>query len=174
MVILALGLCGLCAFQWVRETKLRMRVEELQAERQKLNDEKTVVEAQGKRFQEEIQRVERERADLFKSAQTNNEALVKIRVDLAKANLEVDRSKRASDNYKDAFEKANDAIRLQNERTAKQNAEFAKFQEERKEFVEKYNALVKQHDANLTQYNDLVAKWNVQQDELKNLAEAKK
>ena len=38
LIVLALGLCGLCAFQWVRETKLRVRVDELQAERQKLND----------------------------------------------------------------------------------------------------------------------------------------
>jgi hypothetical protein len=131
LIVLALGLCGLCAFQWVRETKLRVRVDELQAERQKLNDEKASVEAQGRRFQEEIQRVERERAELFKTTQTNNEALVKARAELAKASLEGERFRKTADAYKEGFDKANESIRQQNEGLLKMKADITKVLAER-------------------------------------------
>jgi predicted nuclease with TOPRIM domain len=174
LIVLALGLCGLCAFQWVRETKLRIRVDELQAERQKLNDEKASVEAQGRRFQEEIQRVERERAELFKTTQTNNEALVKVRAEFAKASLEAERFRKTADVYKEGFDKANESIRVQNEGVLKLKADVTKVLAERNQAVEKYNELVKQYDEAVQKLNDLVQKWNAQQEELKKQAEAKK
>ena len=174
LIVLALGLCGLCAFQWVRETKLRVRVDELQAERQKLNDEKASVEAQGRRFQEEIQRVERERAELFKTTQTNNEALVKARAELAKASLEGERFRKTADAYKEGFDKANESIRQQNEGLLKMKADITKVLAERNQAVEKYNELVKLYDEAVQKLNDLVQKWNAQQEELKKQAEPKK
>jgi chromosome segregation ATPase len=174
LIVLALGLCGLCAFQWVRETKLRVRVDELQAERQKLNDEKASVEAQGRRFQEEIQRVERERAELFKTTQTNNEALVKARAELAKASLDAERFRKTADAYKEGFDKANESIRQQNEGLLKMKADITKVLAERNQAVEKYNELVKLYDEAVQKLNDLVQKWNAQQEELKKQAEPKK
>lgn len=174
LILLALGLCALCAYQWVRETRLRIRVDGLQAERQKLNDEKASVEAQGRRFQEEIQRVEKERGELFKSVQTNNEALVKIRSESLKAQMEADRNQRQAEAYKEVLDKANDSIRQQNEVVMKLNTDYKKLAEERNSMVAKYNDLVKEMDGTLKQYNELVEKWNAQQETLKAQAEATK
>ncbi len=125
-------------------------------------------------LQEEIQRVERERAELFKTTQTNNEALVKVRAELAKAGLEAERFRKTADAYKEGFDKANESIRQQNEGLLKMKSDITKVLAERNQAVEKYNELVKLYDEAVQKLNDLVQKWNAQQEELKKQAEPKK
>lgn len=172
LIILALGLCGLCAVQWVRETRLRVRVDELQGERQKLNDEKVAVEAQGKRLQEDIQRIEKERSDLMKNAETNNAQMVRMRVDLQRANLSLEQTNKVLAIYVEGLRKANDAIRQQNDGVTKLKADYTKLVEDRNQIVGKFNDLAKQHEGTVKQFNELIDKWNTQQEQLK--AEADK
>ena len=172
LIVLALGLCGLCAVQWVRETRLRVRVDALQGERQKLNDEKVAVEAQGRRLQEDIQRIERERADLMRNAETNNAQMVRLRVDLQRANLSLEQTNKVLAIYVDGLRKANDAIKQQNDGVTRLKADYTKLVEDRNQVVGKFNDLAKQHETTVKQFNDLIEKWNAQQDQLK--AEAEK
>jgi septal ring factor EnvC (AmiA/AmiB activator) len=167
LIVLALGLCGLCAVQWARETRLRLRVDELQGERQKLNDEKVAVEAQGKRFQDDIQRIERERSDLMKSAETNNAQLVRFRADLQRANFSLEQTNKVLSIYVEGLQKANDAIRQQNEGVTRLKSDYSKLVEDRNQIVGKFNDLAKQHESTVKQFNELIEKWNNQQEQLK-------
>lgn len=172
LIVLALGLCGLCAVQWVRETRLRVRVDELQGERQKLNDEKAAVEAQGKRFQDDIQRIEKERsASLQREAEVKKERN-ELKVSLNAASLALERTNKVLSIYVEGLQKANDAIRQQNEGVTRLKADYGKLVEDRNQVVGKFNELAKQHETTVKQFNELIDKWNTQQDQLK--AEAEK
>jgi len=167
LIVLALGLCGLCAFQWVRETRLRGRVDGLQGERQLLAEEKAAVEAQAKRFQEEIRRVERERIELRASSETNALTNQRLRLELQKAVLEAEQAKRTADSYKVAFDKANASIREQNEVVAKLKVDYVKLAEDRNAQVNRYNELALQQTSLVKRFDDLAQKWNALQEQIK-------
>lgn len=167
LIVLALGLCGLCAFQWVRETRLRGRVDGLQGERQILAEEKAAVEAQAKRFQEEIRRVERERAELRASSETNALVNQRLRLEMQRAASESEQAKRTAESYKAAFEKANASIREQNEVVAKLKADYVKLAEDRNAQVQRYNDLARQQAGLVKRFDDLAQKWNALQEQLK-------
>lgn len=167
LIVLALGLCGLCAFQWVRETRLRGRVDGLQGERRVLAEEKAAVEAQAKRFQEEIRRVERERAELRASSETNALLNQRLRLELQKAAVESEQAKRTADSYKAAFEKANVSIREQNEVVAKLKADYLKLADDRNAQVHRYNEMAKQQASLVKRFDDLAQKWNALQEQIK-------
>jgi chromosome segregation ATPase len=167
LIVLALGLCGLCAFQWVRETRLRGRVDGLQAERQVLAEEKAAAEAQAKRFQEEIRRVERERIELRASSETNALTNQRLRLELQKVVLEAEQAKRTADSYKAAFDKANASIREQNEAVAKLKSDYVKLAEDRNAQVNRYNELARQQTSLVKRFDDLVQKWNALQEQIK-------
>lgn len=172
LIVLALGLCGLCAVQWVRETRLRVRVDELQGERQKLNDEKVAVEAQGKRFQDDIQRIEKERSASLQREEEVKKERNELKVALNGANLALERTNKVLNIYVEGLQKANDAIRQQNEGVTRLKADYSKLVEDRNQVVGKFNELAKQHETTVKQFNELIDKWNTQQDQLK--AEAEK
>ncbi|MFM8418775.1 MAG: hypothetical protein ACKOEQ_01460 [Verrucomicrobiota bacterium] len=172
LIALALGLCGLCAVQWVRETRLRVRVDVLQGERQKLNDEKAAVEAQGKRFQDDIQRIEKERSASLQREEEVKKERNELKVALNGANLALERTNKVLNIYVEGLQKANDAIRQQNEGVTRLKADYGKLVEDRNQIVGKFNDLAKQHETTVKQFNELIDKWNTQQDQLK--AEAEK
>jgi chromosome segregation ATPase len=170
LVALALGLCGLCAFQWVRETRLRQRVEALEGEKLKVAEEKATAESQGQRFQQEIQRIEAERTELFRTVEKHNDQVGTLKAEAAAAKQEVERLAKQAAAFKEALDRVNGNTERANEQISKLNTDLRRVAEERNKAVERFNELSARRDEELKRYNDLVAQWNVQQEALKKAA----
>jgi septal ring factor EnvC (AmiA/AmiB activator) len=159
LIFFALCLCGLIAFQWVRETDLRKEI-------QKLND--TVhdksqaiidLEARLRHDEEEIKRLDGLKNELTATVKSNNLEIARLGKDLEKANVENQRKDKQIEVYKEAINTANENIKKQNEEMKAQNEEMKKLAEDRNEVVKKFNQMA-------GEYKDLVEKWNKQQDEI--------
>ncbi len=159
LIFFALCLCGLIAFQWVRET-------DLQRDRQRLTD--TIqdkleaiqnLQVSVKRDELEIQRLDSLKTQLTQALKTNEVQLAAMAKDLTKATNNLDRAEKQMANYKDAFEKANENVKAANGNIEAQKAELNKVVEERNDIVKKLNKIT-------SDYNELASKWNTQQQEL--------
>jgi chromosome segregation ATPase len=170
LVVLALGLCGLCAFQWVRETRLRQRVEVLEGDKVRVAEEKAAAEAQGQRFQQEIQRVESERAELFRTVESHNAQVGQLKAEAMVAKQEVDRLVKQATAFKEALDRVNANTERANEQISKLNADIRRVAEERNKAVERFNELAARRDEELKRYNELVTQWNAQQEAIKKAA----
>lgn len=166
LIFLSLCLCGLIAFQWVRETDLRKSVQQQTDTIQTKTENILNLEAQIKRDNSEIQRLDGIKNQLTSQVQTNEAEIKLIRLELGKSSAEIDRLGGQLTEYKDALAKANtnlliqnEAIKQQNESIKKQNDDMVKLANDRNEVVTKYNKLA-------SEYKDLVDKWNAQQEQL--------
>ena len=159
LIFFALCLCGLISFQWVRETQLRKDVQALtdsvHDKAQRIID----LEANVKRDEVEIQRLDGLKNQLTQTVKTNETMIANLSHDLEHATNELDHAEKQIVVYKDAIKTANENILKQNENIKKQNEEIVKVSEERNEFVKKLNKMT-------SDYNELAAKWNKQQEDL--------
>ena len=166
LIFLSLCLCGLITFQWVRETDLRKSVQEQTDTIQSKTENILNLEAQIRRDNNEIQRLDGIKTQLTSQVQTNEAEIKLIRTELGKSSAEIDRLNVQLEEYRDALSKANtnlliqnEAIKQQNENIKKQNDELVKMANDRNEVVGKYNKLA-------TEYKELVDRWNAQQEQL--------
>jgi chromosome segregation ATPase len=153
LILFALCLCGLIAFQWDRETKL-------QQDKQRLTDTihdklEAIQSLQGqlKRTEDEVRRLDKLKNELTETGKSNRVEIAELRRDLEKANADIERNAKQIDVYKTALDKANESIKKQNEDIKTQNEEMKKLADERNETVVKFNKVVED-------YNDLAKKWN--------------
>ncbi len=167
LVVLALGLCGLCAFQWVRETRLRHRVEALEGDKVKMVEEKIAAESQGQRFQQEIQRVETERAELFRTVESHNAQVATLKAEASVAKQEVDRLVKQVAALKEALDRVNANTERANEQISRLNTDLRRLADERNKAVERFNELAARRNEELKRYNELVTQWNAQQEAIK-------
>lgn len=159
LIFFALCLCGLISFQWVRETQLRKDVQALTDSVHDKAQRVIELEANVKRDEAEIQRLDGLRNQLTQTVKTNETMIANLSHDLEHTTNELDHAEKQIVVYKDAIKTANENILKQNENIKKQNEEIAKVSEERNEFVKKLNKIT-------SDYNELASKWNTQQEEL--------
>lgn len=159
LIFLSLCLCGLVAFQWVRETDLRRDLQKLTDTIQDKKEAIQNLQVSVKRDEIEIQRLDGLRTQLTQVVKTNETQLAELTKDLTKATNSLERAEKQMANYKDAFEKANENVKTANSNIEAQKAEVTKLLEERNEIVKKLNKIT-------TDYNDLATKWNTQQEDL--------
>ncbi|MBM3838475.1 MAG: hypothetical protein FJ398_11015 [Verrucomicrobia bacterium] len=155
LAFFALALCGLCAFQWVREARLR-------AEIVRLNDtvfdkSKTIQALEGtvKRTEAEVERLDKLKTELVDTIKSNRQEILTISKKAEKLERDSEAQKTQLEVYKIAIEKANDSIKKQNEDIKRQNEEMKKLAEERNTNVVKFNKLVEQYNELVKQYNKL-------------------
>ncbi len=159
LIFFALALCGLIAYQWVRETDLR---KQLQALTDTVHDKSEAIQnLQGsvKRDEAEIQRLDALKTQLTQTVKSNEVRITGLGKDLDKATNALDHAEKQIAVYKDAVERANDSIKSQNETIKSQNEEMKKLVEDRNAMVQKFNKMA-------ADYNDLAKKWNEQQEML--------
>ncbi len=159
LIFFALCLCGLIAFQWVRETELRTQVQKLTDEGQNKAEAIQNLQVQLRGDEQEIKRLDTLKNELNATVKSNRLDIARLNKDLDKANAENDRNLAQIDMYKQAIQTANDNIKKQNEDIKRQNEEMKKLAEDRNEIVKKFNKVA-------ADYNELVNKWNAQQEEL--------
>ncbi len=153
LIVLALGLCGLVAYQWYRDADLRQQLAERGKQMQAMNEQKHEIEVTGKRVEEELKRVEQLKERLTEQDKTNKVELSRSKRDLAEANLKLERATKQGDAYKVAYEKMATDIKAQNESMKKLNEAYLNVVNVQKDTVEKYKKLA-------TDCEDLNARYN--------------
>ena len=159
LIFLSLCLCGLIAFQWVRETDLRKSVQGLNDTIHDKLESIQSLQAGQKRDQSEIVRLDGLRKAFTETIKSNNVEIGTLRKSLDKVNADYDRSTNMVAQYKDAVQRANDSIKQQNDTIKQQNEEILKVAAERNEVVSNYNKVAKD-------FNELAQRWNKQQEDL--------
>lgn len=159
LIAVALGLCALLFYQWVREGHSRQNIQKLTDVIHDRDETIQGLQQTIKRDEAEITRLDGLKNQLTATLKTNRQEILTLTKDLDKANAEVDRQTKQLDAYKDALERANESIKKQNEDVKNQNEEMKKLADERNEIVTKYNKVV-------ADFNDLANKWNALQESL--------
>lgn len=159
LIFFSMCLCGLIAFQWVRETHRMKEIQSLNDTIHTKSERIQALEVTTRRYEQEIRRLDDLKNELNATIKTNKAEISQLSKDIERAETEIQRHTNTIATYKDALDKANASIKQQNENIRIQNEEMKKLGDERNEVVQKFNKLAADH-------NDLVTKWNKQQEEL--------
>ena len=159
LILFALSLCVLIAFQWVRETHLRANVQSLTDTVHDKTEAILNLQATIRRDEEEIKRLDGIKNQLTQTVKSNDVQIASLTKDLDKVKSDLEKQERQSEAYKTALDKANENIIRQNEDIKSQNEQLKKLAEERNEAVVKFNKMV-------TNFNELAQKWNKLQEDL--------
>ena len=165
LVVLALALCGLSTFQWVRESWMRSEIVGLNDTIFDKSKVIQVLEGTIKRTEAEVVRLDNLKTELNETVKTNRQEILTLTRKADKLERDVEVHQTQIEIYKVAVEKANDSIKKQNDDILKQNEEMRKLVEERNTNVVKFNKLVEQ-------YNDLVKQFNKLQEDAAKAAAA--
>jgi chromosome segregation ATPase len=167
LVAVALGLCGLCTYQWYREAGLRNKLEDLSRDIYKRKE--TIVDLEGRLERSEADRFRLDKAhvELTAMIRTNAAELASVQKRLDQSEKLADQQKQAAESYKEALETANGNVKTANAEIVRQNEILKQFVDERKTLVDKYNTVVKQ-------YEDLVKQFKDYEAEVKKAMEAQK
>jgi chromosome segregation ATPase len=157
LIFLALCLSALCAFQWIRESRLRGEIADLQHTVYLHLTTIQNLEVQLKQAKEDITRLENIRAELSGIIKTNKEEIQTLTRYSEKLEKEIETQKAQIAVYKEAVDKANESIKRQNEDIKKQNEELKQLVADRNATVEKYNKVVEQYNDLVKQYEQLQA-----------------
>jgi len=157
LIFFALCLCALCAFQWIRESRLRSEIEDLHHTVYLHLNAIQNLEVQLKQAKEDITRLENLRAELSGIIKTNKEEIQSLTRYSEKLEKEIETQKAQIAVYKDAVDKANQSIKRQNEDIKTQNEQLKQLVADRNATVEKYNKVVEQYNDLVKQYEQLQA-----------------
>jgi chromosome segregation ATPase len=163
LMFFALCLCGMIAFQWVRETRLRIDVQELTNKVQNKTENILSLESEVKRRDKEIQRLDELKNTLFAEVKSNTALADVLSKDLYKATNQLSTLESSVEQYKEALKIANENVVTANDRIKKATEDINAVAEERNEMAKKYNKMA-------TDFNELASKWNTQQQELQQMA----
>ena len=117
------------------------------------------LEARLRRDEEEIKRLDGLKNELTATVKSNNLEIARLGKDLDKANADNQRKDKQIEVYKEAMNTANESLTKQNEEIRTLNEDRKKLADERNEFVKKLNKVT-------TDFNELIGKWNKQQEEI--------
>jgi chromosome segregation ATPase len=153
LMVFALCLCGLVAFQWDRETRLQQDQQRLTDTIQGRKQDIQNLEGTLKQTEDEVKRLDQVKTELTDTVKSNRLEILQLRKDQERADAEVEKELKQIDVYKTALEQANENIKKQNEDIRKQNEQLKQLADER-------NEAVVQHNKTVEEFNDLAKKWN--------------
>jgi len=151
-LLIAFALCGLVAFQWLREDSLRQRVQMMTHELQKQRTSAVTFSNSVGRMDAEIFRLRGLTNRYDETAKSGQAEIDRLKNEL--------KNRAASAEELEAYKKALDTA---NARIAKQNEELKKLADDHNNAALQFNKLTED-------YNELVKKWNAQQEELSKAA----
>jgi len=160
VLVLALALCGLCAFQWVRESRLRTEVVSLQETNQVQAQSLVSAETLARRYESEIARLDSRVKELKQIEQTNSVTIASLKISLKHSEEEAELLRKQVANYKEAVDRQNESITKQNAIITQQNVSIKEQNENLKRLAEERNELVGTLNARTKEFNDVVAKYN--------------
>jgi chromosome segregation ATPase len=159
LIVLALGLCGLCAWQWYGETIQRNQVEDLkQTADQKLvliQDYTNSIQT----MQHQIKEMDAHITELRETVKTNDQTILDQRRELNQSEAQNDALTNEIAQYKQAVDTLEAKLKDAYDGIQKQNDAIKQLAAQRDEFVKKYNDLVIDRNNVVSNYNDLAARF---------------
>jgi chromosome segregation ATPase len=160
LMILALGLCALCAWQWYVQTVLHNQGEVLQEtisqQAAEIQDDTNKI----KNMDAEIAGLSTRVNELKRAALTNEQMALEQKREI----LRLDKSSEVMSNeivqYKDIVDKLEARLKEASEGITKQNEAIQKVVVERDDAIKKYNDSIKERNALAEKYNSLVERFN--------------
>jgi chromosome segregation ATPase len=160
LILLALGLCGLCAWQWYVQTLLHSEGEALQ---------NTIYKQQGQiqGYTNSIRNMDAEIAglstrvnDLKQAGMTNDQAALEQKREILRLRSVCDVMSNQIVQYNGAVDKLEASLKEASEGIKKQNSAIHQLAAERDDAIKKYNDSVKERNALAEKYNSLVERFN--------------
>ena len=167
LVALALGLCGLCTYQWYREASLRNEMETQSRELYKRKEIVSDLEGRLQRSEADRFRLDKAHVELTAVIRSNTLELASLGKRLDQAEKQAEQQKQAAETYKSAYETANANTEKANEEIKKQAAVASQLATERTDLIAKYNGVVKQ-------YEELVKQFKAYEADVKKAMEGQK
>lgn len=174
LIILSLGLCGLAAYQWTRETTFRKRIEELNKSVVDLKVVQNEAENKATRYQNELANVEKARADIVSENRTNKLRLGRLELEISKLGANYLQATNLVTVFSNAVVQGNQNILIQNESIKKLNEEFKKLADDRNDLIKKYNALAEDSQKTVLEYNKLAKQFEDYQKQVEEQLNPKK
>jgi chromosome segregation ATPase len=160
LIVLALALCGLCAWQWFVETRLHQEGESLQETLSQRESEIQGYTNSLKNMDAEIAGLSTRINELKRAAQTNEETAAAQKREILRLNTLSEGMSNEIVQYKDIVDKLEARLKEASEGITKQNDAIKKLAAERDAAIQKYNGSVKERNALAGKYNSLVERWN--------------
>jgi chromosome segregation ATPase len=159
LIFLALCLCGLLVWEWVKEAHLTRKLELFATELH--NKTQTIQDLTGmvKRTEDEVKRLEGIKDLLNATIKTNQQEILGLRKDLDKVTGENERNLKQIEVYKEAMAKANENLTLANQNIQTLN-------EDRNKIVAQLNEMGAKYKKAVEDFNGLATKWNKLQEDL--------
>ena len=160
LIILALGLCGLCAWQWYVQTRLHIEGEALQ---QTVFNQAAAIQG----YTNSISNMEAEisglstRVNELKQAAASNELVaLEQKHEILRLRASSEMMSNEIVQYKDVVEKLEAKLKEASDGIVKQNDAIKQLAAERDAAIQKYNDSMKERNALAEKYNDLVERFN--------------
>jgi chromosome segregation ATPase len=155
LVVLALGLCGLCAFQWYEQTQQRNEITALnEMVFQKNSDIQNATNSVAQ-LNQQVEQMDA-RITEIKSAAATNEQLVAIqKAEITKLQFAGEGFTNEIEQYRNAVDTLESKLKDAYDGIGKQNETITNLAAQRDDFVNKYNDEVKDRNDIVAKYNDL-------------------
>lgn len=153
LIVFALCLCALIAFQWHREAALREQIQKITNTGQENLENIRGLQSARKSADEEIKRLDGLKTELAGTVKSNQTQIVTMMNALEKRDLEVTNALKQVEVYKTIHEKQQKDILEQNKGVEKLKEVIQTLVAERDKWVSNYTKLGKEYD-------DLAQKWN--------------
>jgi chromosome segregation ATPase len=160
LVCLALGLCGLCAWQWYVQTRLHNEGQVLQKTIFKQASDIQVFTNSIKNMDAEIAGLSTRINELKHDAMTNQEAALQQKREIFRLQSYGEMVSNEIVQYKDIVDKQEAKLKEASAGIEKQNDAIKLLVTERDEAIKKYNDSIKEHNVLAEKYNNLVERFN--------------
>lgn len=165
--MLTLGMCVLCARQWVRETELQNSLKGVEVLLADAHEENNSLKEKAAAYDKEIKlltlRIDEQGVKI--AAQEQEANTTKLQLAEATARAEQLQKKLAAtatgmEESKEAIASQNAAVTAQNEAVKKQNETIEKQNQMLKDLATERDGIVAKLNARTTEYNELMTKYN--------------
>ena len=160
LIVLALGLCGLCAWQWYVQTRLHIMGEALQ---QTVFNQAAAIQGYTKSISNtdaEIAGLSTRVNELKQTAMTNEQVAAEQKREIFRLHTSSEMMSNEIVQYKDAVDKLEAKLKEASDGILKQNDAIKKLADERNGAIQKYNDSMKERNALAEKYNSLVERFN--------------
>ena len=163
LILVALGLCGLCAWQWYAQTIQRDTIQDLNKMVYDRN-----VEIQGctnsiARLNAKVSEMDVHMTALAATLATNEQMMASQEVQIAQLQFQHGNDTNEIAQYKTAVDTLESKLKDACAGISQQNAAITNLVAQRDDFVKKYNDAVKDRNDVVAKYNDLVSQIQKQQ-----------
>jgi chromosome segregation ATPase len=159
LIVLALCLCALCAWQWYGETVERNQMDEL---KQTANKNLALIQDYTNSIQMmqlEIEQMDGHITELKNTVKTNDDTILQQKRDLNQSEAQNDELTNEIVQYKQSVDTLEAKLKDAYDGLQKQNDAIKELAAQRDEFVKKYNDLVIDRNNVVSNYNALAAQF---------------